>query len=86
MLRVSGEKIDLSLRRVTQKEKKEILEQAKQEKSYKAIFKTILGKEETPKIIEKIEKVSISSGYRKIISLIDSAKSPDVSPSANNLT
>src|SRR3989339_149207 len=56
VLRVSGEKIDLSLRRVTQKEKKEILEQAKQEKSYKAIFKTILGKEETPKIIEKIEK------------------------------
>ena len=55
VLRISQNKnIDLSLRRVTQKEKKEILEQYKQEKSYKSVLKSILG-EKSEEIIEKIE-------------------------------
>jgi translation initiation factor 2 alpha subunit (eIF-2alpha) len=40
VLRISQNRIDLSLRRVTQKEKKEIIELFKQEKSYKSIFKS----------------------------------------------
>ncbi len=56
VLRVtSNENIDLSLRRVTQKEKKEILEQYKQEKSYKSVLKSILG-EKAKEIIKEIEK------------------------------
>ena len=44
ILRISPNgNINLSLRRVTQKEKKEILEQYKQEKSYKSVLKSILG-------------------------------------------
>ncbi len=55
VLRVSGNKIDLSLRRVTQKEQKEIKEQYKQEKSYKSILKSVLG-EKVDKIIQEITK------------------------------
>lgn len=54
ILRISGDRINLSLRRVTQKEKKEVLEQAKQEKSYESVFKSIL-KEKAPEIIKKIK-------------------------------
>jgi len=49
--------IDLSLRRVTQKEKKEVLEQAKQEKGYINILKSIL-KENSDKIIKEISQES----------------------------
>src|SRR4030042_1972413 len=35
--------IELSLRRVSQKEKKEVLEQESQEKSYTSILKSVLG-------------------------------------------
>ena len=56
ILRISQNgNIDLSLRRVTQKEKKEVLEQYKQEKSYKSVLKSILN-EKSEEIIEKIEK------------------------------
>lgn len=55
VLRISGNRIDLSLRRVSQKEKKEVMELDKQEKSYKNILKGILG-EEANKIIEEILK------------------------------
>jgi translation initiation factor 2 alpha subunit (eIF-2alpha) len=55
ILRISGDRINLSLRRVTQKERKEILEQDKKERSYKAIIKRILG-ESSEKVIEEIEK------------------------------
>jgi translation initiation factor 2 alpha subunit (eIF-2alpha) len=55
VLRIRGNRINLSLRRVTQKEKKEVLEQYKQEKSYKSIFKSVL-KEKAKEIIEKIIK------------------------------
>lgn len=55
VLKASGNNIHLSLRRVTLKEKKEVLEQAKQEKSYEAILKTIL-KDNSEEIIRKIKQ------------------------------
>ena len=55
VLRISNERIDLSLRRVNQKEKKEIIEQDKQEKSYKSILKSVL-KEKSEEIIKKIRE------------------------------
>ncbi len=55
VLRVGGETIPLSLRRVTQKEKKEVLEKYNQEKSYINILKSIL-KEKADEIIENIKK------------------------------
>lgn len=59
VLRISGDRIDLSLRRVTQKEQKEVLDKFKQEKSYKSILKTILG-EKTDDFIKKItSKISL---------------------------
>lgn len=59
--------IDLSLRRVTQKEKKEIIEQSKQEKSYVNILKSIL-KEKADKIIKEILK------EKKIYEFLQEAK------------
>ncbi len=55
VLRISGDRIDLSLRRVTQKEQKEIKEQYKQEKSYVSILKSVLG-EKIDNIIKEILK------------------------------
>lgn len=56
VLRISARgNIELSLRRVSQKERKEILEEAKQEKSYENILKTILGKK-AEEIIKKIKE------------------------------
>jgi translation initiation factor 2 alpha subunit (eIF-2alpha) len=55
VLRVSGDRIDLSLRRVSQKEKKEVLEAHKQEKSCKSVLKSVLG-EEVKKLISDVEK------------------------------
>ena len=54
VLRIASDHIELSLRRVNQKEQKEVMEQYKIEKSYKSILKTIL-KEKTSEIIEKIK-------------------------------
>lgn len=56
VLRISGDRIDLSLRRVTQKEQKEVKEKDKQEKSYEKILKSVLGEEQGKKIIEEISK------------------------------
>ena len=54
ILRISDNgNIDLSLRRVTQKEKKEVLEKSKQEKSYTSILRSIL-KEKADKTIKEI--------------------------------
>jgi translation initiation factor 2 alpha subunit (eIF-2alpha) len=47
--------IDLSLRRVTQKEKKEAIEKSASEKSYKSIMKSILG-ENAEKVLQEILK------------------------------
>ena len=55
VLRVSGDRVELSLRRVTPKEQKEIKKNYKQEKSYTSILKTILG-ENAEKIISEITK------------------------------
>jgi len=55
IIRLSGDRIDLSLRRVTPKEQKEIKERYKQEKSYKSILKTILG-DKAESIMGLIEK------------------------------
>ena len=55
VLRIRGSNIELSLRRVSQKEKKELLEKYKQEKSYTSVLKSVLG-EETEEVIKKITK------------------------------
>ena len=55
VLRIRNGNIDLSLRRVTQKEKKEVLEKEKQEKSYVSILKSVL-KEKTDEIVREILK------------------------------
>ena len=55
ILRISGDHMDLSLRRVTQKERKEVLEQEKQEKSCKSVLKGILG-DKSNEIIENVLK------------------------------
>jgi len=57
VLRISGNQINLSLRRVTQKERKEVLDKYKQEKSYKSILKSVL-KEKAEPVIENITKQS----------------------------
>jgi len=56
ILRIRENQIHLSLRRVKQSEKKELLEKISKEKSYTAILKTVLGKEDSPKIIQKIRE------------------------------
>ena len=53
ILNIRDNKIHLSLRRVKQNEKKELLDKISKEKSFKAILKTAIG-EDTEKIIEKI--------------------------------
>jgi len=54
VLRVRGKHVHLSLRRVKQNERKELLDRIKKEKNYKAILKTVLEKEKAEKTIEKI--------------------------------
>jgi len=53
ILRITGERIDLSLRRVTQKEKKEVLEHYSEERSFINILKGIVG----DKILEALKKI-----------------------------
>lgn len=67
VLRISGDRIDLTLRRVTQKEKKEVLERSKQEKSYEKILKSVLG-EKAKTVIEEITK------KEKIYDFLEEAK------------
>jgi translation initiation factor 2 alpha subunit (eIF-2alpha) len=55
ILRMDNDRIDLSLRRVTQKEKKEVMEQNQLEKSYENILKSVL-KEKANEIIVEISK------------------------------
>ncbi len=66
VLRIQNGKINLSLRRVTQKEKAEVLERHKQEKSYVSILKTIL-KDKSEEIIKKItEKERLFDFFEEI--------------------
>lgn len=55
ILNIRGDKIHLSLRRVKQNEKKELLDKISKEKSYKAILKTILN-ENAENVVKKIEE------------------------------
>lgn len=55
VLRNSGGQISLSLRRVTQKEKKEVMDMYNQERSYASILKSVIG-EKSNEIVNKIEK------------------------------
>ncbi len=55
VLKVGTNQIHLSLRRVTQEERKEVMNQYKQEKSFISILKTALGKK-AEEIIREIEK------------------------------
>jgi len=55
ILKTSGGTINLSLRRVTQKEKKEVMDEYNQEKSYVSILKSVT-KEKANEIIENITK------------------------------
>jgi len=66
ILSIHGNKIYLSLRRVKQNERKELLDKISKEKSYKAILKSVLG-EDSDKIINKIiEKYSIIDFFEEI--------------------
>jgi translation initiation factor 2 alpha subunit (eIF-2alpha) len=55
VLKTSGGTISLSLRRVTLKEKKEVMDENNQERSYMSILKSVL-KEKATAIIDKITK------------------------------
>lgn len=55
VLRVSKGNYELSLRRVTLKEKKEVMEQQKQEKGYASVLKSVL-KEKFEQVIKEITK------------------------------
>ena len=57
VLRIQGDKIHLSFRRVKQHEKKELLDKIKKEKSYKALLKTVLGKEQSEETIKEITQM-----------------------------
>jgi len=67
VLRITGDRIHLSLRRVTPKEQKEVREQYKSEKSAKSILKSILG-EKANEIIKEIQK------QEKIYEFLEDAK------------
>lgn len=54
ILYIKGDHIHLSLRRVKQFEKKELLDKIKKEKNLQAILKTVLGAEQAEKAIGKI--------------------------------
>lgn len=55
VLRISEGRINLSLRRVTSKEKKEVMDQHKQERSFASILKTVL-KDKSKEILDDISK------------------------------
>jgi len=56
ILSLRDNRIHLSLRRVKQNEKKELLDKLAKEKSYSAIIKTVSGKEKAKEIIDKISQ------------------------------
>ncbi|MCL5018598.1 MAG: hypothetical protein M1416_02410, partial [Candidatus Pacearchaeota archaeon] len=68
VLRISQSgNIDLSLRRVTLKERKEVLEQEQQEKSYLSVLRSVLG--------EKYEEISKKiSEKENVFSFLEEAK------------
>ena len=67
ILRISGDRIDLSLRRVTLKEQKEVKERYNQEKSYESILRSVLGEN-----AEKIKGIISKNG--KVYDFLNEAK------------
>lgn len=66
ILSIRENKVQLSLRRVKPVERKELLDKIEKIKSYKAILKTVLGEEESKKIISDIsEKYSLLDFFRR---------------------
>ncbi len=69
VLRISAQgNIELSLRRVSQKEKKEVLEQDKQEKSYASVLKSVIGEKKAEEVLKKIAE------QEEIISFFETVK------------
>lgn len=67
VLSKKGERIQLSLRRVGLNDKKDFLQKVEKERAYKAILRTVLGEEETEKIIKEIkENYSIAEFFDEI--------------------
>jgi translation initiation factor 2 alpha subunit (eIF-2alpha) len=56
VIRMGNNRIDLSLRRVTTKEQKEVMEEFKKEKSYISVLKSVLGEKSEEVIKEILEK------------------------------
>ncbi len=68
ILKIQGDRINLSLRRVKQQEKKELLDKLAKENSYKAILKTVLG-DNYQTIINKItENYSLIDFFSELLS------------------
>jgi len=73
ILRISGDRIDLSLRRVNAKEKKEVMQEYKLELANKAALKQILGEDYTK------TKEKILSDYSDLLTFIrESRDSPEL--------
>ena len=66
ILRIIKDNVELSLRRVTNKEKKEVMDSYQLEKRYESILKTILG-EKTESTVKKIKESSSLSDFIKEI-------------------
>src|SRR3989344_7066847 len=66
VLRITGDRIDLSLRRVSLKEQKEIKEREKQERNYKSIIKGIAGKDAESIIKEILKEGSVYNFFEEI--------------------
>lgn len=65
VLRINQGNVELSLRRVTQKEKKELVEKDKQEKSYISILRSVLGDKTNKKIKDIEEKESVYDFFQE---------------------
>lgn len=68
IMRISGDRIDVSLRRVTSKEKQDVMEKFKQEQQFKSGFNQIL-KEKAKEVEAKI-----ISGYKTLSYFVDKAR------------
>jgi translation initiation factor 2 alpha subunit (eIF-2alpha) len=68
ILKIDGDHIHLSLRRVTSKEKKEVMQKYKQEQAIKVAFKQILGEK------EKSIKEKILENFKNLPEFIDKIK------------
>lgn len=67
VLSIREGRVQLSLRRVKQNERKELLDKIKKEKTYSAILKTVLGEEKADTIIQEIvQEQSIFDFFEKI--------------------